>query len=88
MGRLSVSATEGSGTPRYVGRVAVLFAGADLEQKGMIVKWAVLGSLFAFFMLWFIGGYVHAKRRLKAGRPLLGYHRVCQSVILRRSGFL
>ncbi|KAF2627966.1 hypothetical protein BU25DRAFT_340545, partial [Macroventuria anomochaeta] len=44
-------------------------------QKGMIIKWAILGSLFAFFMLWFIGGYIHAKRRLKAGKPLLAYHR-------------
>jgi len=44
----------------------------------MIIKWAILGSLFAFFMLWFIGGYIHAKRRLKAGKPLLGYHRVRQ----------
>lgn len=42
----------------------------------MIIKWAILGSLFALFMLWFIGGYIHAKRRLKAGKPLLGYHRV------------
>jgi hypothetical protein len=42
----------------------------------MIIKWAILGSLFAFFMLWFIGGYIHAKRRLKAGKPLLAYHRV------------
>jgi hypothetical protein len=42
----------------------------------MIIKWAILGSMFAFFMLWFIGGYIHAKRRLKAGKPLLGYHRV------------
>ncbi|KAL1657183.1 hypothetical protein SLS61_000225 [Didymella pomorum] len=44
-------------------------------MAGMIIKWAILGSLFAFFMLWFIGGYIHAKRRLKAGKPLLGYHR-------------
>ncbi|KAF1359378.1 hypothetical protein EJ07DRAFT_178394 [Lizonia empirigonia] len=44
-------------------------------QKGMIIKWAILGSLFAMFMLWLIGGYVHAKRRLKAGKPLLAYHR-------------
>jgi hypothetical protein len=46
------------------------------RQKGLIIKWAILGSLFAFFMLWFIGGYIHAKRRLKAGKPLLAYHRV------------
>jgi hypothetical protein len=56
---------------------SILQASADRRlQKGMIIKWAILGSLFAFFMLWFIGGYIHAKRRLKAGKPLLGYHRV------------
>jgi hypothetical protein len=42
----------------------------------MIIKWAILGTLFALFMLWFIGGYIHARRRLKAGKPLLAYHRV------------
>jgi hypothetical protein len=42
----------------------------------MIIKWAILGSFFLFFMLWFFGGYIHAKRRLKAGKPLLKYHRV------------
>ncbi|KAF3001429.1 hypothetical protein E8E13_007826 [Curvularia kusanoi] len=41
----------------------------------MIIKWAILGGLFLIFMLWFIGGFIHAKRRLKAGKPLLGYHR-------------
>ncbi|KAF9699897.1 hypothetical protein EKO04_002415 [Ascochyta lentis] len=44
-------------------------------QKGQIVKWSILGSLFGLFMLWFIGGYLHARRRLKAGKPLLKYHR-------------
>lgn len=80
MGRLSVSAMGGFGTPRYVFMVFVrrFFSGSgtDVWQKGMIIKWVTLGSLFAFFMLWFIGGYIHAKRRLKAGKPLLGYHRV------------
>lgn len=49
---------------------------ANRRQKGMIIKWAILGSLFAFFILWFVGGYIHARRRLKAGKPLLAYHRV------------
>lgn len=44
-------------------------------EKGMIIKWSILGGLFLFFMLWFFGGYIHAKRRLKAGKPLLKYHR-------------
>ncbi|KAF1932307.1 uncharacterized protein M421DRAFT_1952 [Didymella exigua CBS 183.55] len=45
------------------------------SEKGMIIKWTILGSLFGLFMLWLVGGYVHAKRRLKAGKPLLAYHR-------------
>ncbi|KAJ4987414.1 ubiquitin-protein ligase Sel1 [Stagonosporopsis vannaccii] len=44
-------------------------------QKGQIIKWSILGAMFALFMAWFIGGYIHAKRRLKAGKPLLAYHR-------------
>ncbi|KAH7076590.1 hypothetical protein BKA63DRAFT_285834 [Paraphoma chrysanthemicola] len=44
-------------------------------DKGQIIKWALLGGLFFLFMAWFIGGYIHAKRRLKKGLPLLGYHR-------------
>ncbi|KAJ4355280.1 hypothetical protein N0V95_003035 [Ascochyta clinopodiicola] len=43
--------------------------------KGQIIKWSILGSLFGLFMLWFIGGYIHAKRRMKKGKPLLAYHR-------------
>ncbi|KAH6638307.1 hypothetical protein C7974DRAFT_391303 [Boeremia exigua] len=42
---------------------------------GQVIKWSILGSLFALFMLWFIGGYIHARRRMKAGKPLLKYHR-------------
>jgi hypothetical protein len=33
--------------------------------------------MFALFMGWFVGGYIHAKQRLRKGLPLLGYHRVC-----------
>lgn len=81
-GRLSVFAMAGFGTHRYVctqlADVGLLGKSRMLinEQKGMIVKWAILGSLFAIFMLWFVGGYIHAKRRLRAGKPLLAYHRV------------
>lgn len=44
-------------------------------DKGIIIKWIILGVLFAIFFGWFVGGYIHAKRRLKKGLPLLGYHR-------------
>ncbi|KAF1912585.1 hypothetical protein BDU57DRAFT_522953 [Ampelomyces quisqualis] len=52
--------------------------GADgfwYTDKGIIIKWIILGVLFALFLGWFVGGYIHAKRRLKKGLPLLGYHR-------------
>ena len=78
-GRLSVSARMASGTLRYVHTLPTIHYrtnATDSPQKGMIIKWAILGSFFLFFMLWFFGGYIHAKRRLKAGKPLLKYHRV------------
>jgi len=45
------------------------------SDKGYVAKWAILGALFGFFFLWFVGGYLHAKSRLKKGKPLLAYHR-------------
>jgi hypothetical protein len=65
-----------SGTLRYALALHNRTNVADSPQKGMIIKWSILGGLFLFFMLWFFGGYIHAKRRLKAGKPLLKYHRV------------
>jgi len=44
-------------------------------SKGEIIKWSILLGIFAFFMLWFVGGYMHAKRRMRKGLPLLAYHR-------------
>ncbi|OAG08877.1 uncharacterized protein CC84DRAFT_1215339 [Paraphaeosphaeria sporulosa] len=45
------------------------------SDTGIIVKWAILASFFLFFMAWFLGGYLHAKARLRKGKPLLAYHR-------------
>jgi hypothetical protein len=47
-----------------------------LPQKGIIIKWVILALFFGVFLGWFVGGYIHAKRRLKKGLPLLSYHRV------------
>ncbi|KAF2013406.1 hypothetical protein BU24DRAFT_236978 [Aaosphaeria arxii CBS 175.79] len=44
-------------------------------DKGIIIKWVIFACFFGFFMLWFVGGYIHAKRRIKKGLPLLAYHR-------------
>ncbi|KAL6711958.1 hypothetical protein ACN47E_003001 [Coniothyrium glycines] len=54
------------------------------SDQGIIVKWVILASLFALFMGWFVGGYIHAKRRLRAGKPLLAYHRFLISYSERR----
>lgn len=45
------------------------------SDKGVIIKWSILISIFLFFTLWFVGGYIHAKSRLRKGLPLLAYHR-------------
>ncbi|PSN63445.1 hypothetical protein BS50DRAFT_577185 [Corynespora cassiicola Philippines] len=54
------------------------------SEKGVIIKWCILASIFLFFTLWFVGGYLHAKQRMKKGLPLLGYHRWLVSYNERR----
>ena len=44
--------------------------------RAAIIKWAVIGGLFALLLTWVVIGHVHAKRRLRKGLPLLAYHRV------------
>ncbi|MCJ1451925.1 hypothetical protein MMC28_002265 [Mycoblastus sanguinarius] len=39
------------------------------------VKWAFVAAILLLFLLWFVGGYYHAQRRLKKGLPPLAYHR-------------
>jgi hypothetical protein len=43
------------------------------------IKWGIIGGIFVFFLVFFFGGYFHARRRMKNGLAPLGYHRVCQS---------
>ncbi|KAH9879302.1 hypothetical protein J1614_002741 [Plenodomus biglobosus] len=43
-------------------------------DKGIIIKWIVLITFFLIFFGWFVGGYIHAKHRLRKGLPLLAYH--------------
>jgi hypothetical protein len=44
-------------------------------QTGIIIKWSILAAIFFLFMAWFVGGYIHAKRRMRKGLPLMAYHR-------------
>ena len=48
-------------------------------RTAFIVKWSILGGIFLIFTLWFVGGYFHAKRRIRKGLPPLAYHRVWRS---------
>ncbi|KAF1946304.1 hypothetical protein EJ02DRAFT_450745 [Clathrospora elynae] len=45
------------------------------SDTGIIVKWAILAAFFFVFFGWFVGGHIHAKRRLRSRKPLLAYHR-------------
>ncbi|KEF59528.1 uncharacterized protein A1O9_04372, partial [Exophiala aquamarina CBS 119918] len=39
------------------------------------IKWAVLAAILVAFLLYFVGGYLHARQRMKKGLPPLTYHR-------------
>lgn len=39
------------------------------------MRYAIICVIFAAILVYFIGGYYHAKRRLKKGQPPLAYHR-------------
>ena len=38
------------------------------------IKWAIVGAVL--LILWLVGGYFHAQRRIKRGQAPLAYHRV------------
>ena len=48
---------------------------ANEQQAGMAVRYAVVAILFAFLLIFFVGGYYHARRRLRKGLQPLAYHR-------------
>ncbi|KAH7001644.1 hypothetical protein EDB80DRAFT_98578 [Ilyonectria destructans] len=53
------------------------------SDTGIIVKWTIFITFTVLFMAWVIGGYMHAKSRLKKGLPLLAYHRCLVSRRIR-----
>lgn len=46
-------------------------------QTAYAIKWAVIAAILVAFLLYFVGGYFHARQRMKKGLPPLKYHRVC-----------
>ncbi|KAF1992141.1 hypothetical protein K402DRAFT_416613 [Aulographum hederae CBS 113979] len=45
------------------------------SETGFIVKWVVVSVIFFVFFVWIIGGYYHARRRIRQGLKPMGYHR-------------
>lgn len=59
-----------------------------LIQTGEIIKWSVFLGLFVIFMVYWIVGSAHAKRRIRRGQMPLSYHRVrsvcyCRIIIMK-----
>jgi len=45
------------------------------SRSAYIAKWSIFGAFLLIFLLWFLGGYLHAQRRMKKGLPPLRYHK-------------
>lgn len=41
----------------------------------MAIRYTIICVIFASILLYFVGGYLHARRRLRKGLPPLAYHR-------------
>lgn len=63
---------------RDVRRLSITPRGSPTDplQTGYIVKWIVFFVLVGIMLLWIVGGYFHAQRRMKRGLPPMAYHRV------------
>jgi len=44
-------------------------------QTGEIARYAIVGGIIVLILAWMVGGYYHAQRRLRQGKPPLLYHR-------------
>ncbi|GAB7341590.1 hypothetical protein MBLNU457_7797t1 [Dothideomycetes sp. NU457] len=45
------------------------------SSTGLAVRYIIFIALFFLFVFYFLGGYIHARRRILAGKPPLAYHR-------------
>lgn len=45
------------------------------SETGRIVKWSVFLGLILILSIYIVGGYIHARSRIKKGLAPLGYHR-------------
>ena len=45
-------------------------------QTAYAIKWAVIAAIVLAVVLYLVGGYFHARRRMSKGLPPLYYHKV------------
>lgn len=45
------------------------------SNEAFIIKWVVVAAIFAFFLIFVVGGYFHARYRMKKGLRPLRYQR-------------
>lgn len=45
------------------------------SDTAIILKWAILAGIVILFLVFFVGSYLHARRRMRKGNPPLPYHR-------------
>ncbi|KAG8409001.1 ERAD-associated protein [Metarhizium acridum] len=50
-------------------------------KTGIIVRWVIFLVIFVLIMGYLIGGYYHAKARIRKGLEPLAYHRCLVSVV-------
>ena len=51
--------------------------GSDATWRtAFIVRWSILGGIILLLVLWLVGGHLHARRRVRQGKPPLFYHKV------------
>ncbi|KAG9232948.1 hypothetical protein BJ875DRAFT_62048 [Amylocarpus encephaloides] len=44
-------------------------------REGQIARWSIFFGIFFLFMAYMVGGYLHAKQRIRKGLVPLAYHR-------------
>lgn len=57
----------------------------NAAQAGIAVKYALWSAFIIALLAYFIGGRIHASRRLRKGLPPLAYHRVSKTMSVSRT---
>ncbi|KAL0257531.1 hypothetical protein SLS55_008345 [Diplodia seriata] len=66
---------EPAGDPAFTSDDDYVYDSFWFSQTGIIIKYVIFGTSLFIFLVWFIGGYIHAQRRMKKGLAPLAYHK-------------